>query len=61
MITSKKEAQRRMRRDIYGAIVDNLFYQGKCLTRHEVVEILVVILTNQLDIIRDNARKQRID
>ncbi len=61
MITSKREAQRRMLRDVHGAIVDNLFYQGRCLARHEVVEILAVILTSQLDIIRDNARKQRID
>lgn len=61
MIISKKEAQRRILRDIRGAIVDNMFYQGQCLACHEVVELLAVILSNQLDIIRDNAPKQRID
>ena len=60
MSKSKQEAQENMRRDIYAAIRRNLFWLGGSLSRHEVVEALASALSDQLEIIRDDARKQRI-
>ena len=61
MSKSKQEAQDNMRRDIYAAIRRNLFWPGESLSRYEVVEILAGILSAQLELIRDDARKQRIE
>ncbi len=61
MSTSKQQAVKMMRRDIYSAIRSKLFYRGACLSRHEVVEILADILAGQIETIKDYARKRRID
>jgi hypothetical protein len=61
MSKSKQEAQDNMRRDIYAAIRRNLFRMGGSLSRHEVVDVLTSVLSGQLELIRDDARKQRIE
>jgi hypothetical protein len=59
MSKSKQEAQNNMRRDIYAAIRRNLFWHGGSISRHQVVEVLASVLSGQLEIIRDDARRQR--
>lgn len=59
MITSPQQAREQMRRDLYAAIRRNLFRHGGSLARHEVVEVLASVLSGQLEIIRNDARKQR--
>jgi len=61
MTTARRHAQADMRRDLYAAIRRNLFRHGAFLSRHHVVEILADILTGQIEIIRDDARKQRTE
>jgi hypothetical protein len=61
MITSKQEAVKMMRRDIYSAIRRNLSYRGTHLSHHEVVELLADILSGQIEIIKDHARQRRPD
>ncbi len=61
MSKSQQEAKDNMRRDIYAAIRRNLFWLGGSLSRHEVVEALASTLSDQLEIIRHDARKQRIE
>ncbi len=61
MNRSENEAQRNMLIDIHNAIVDNPFYRGECILRHEIVEILAAVLSCETESIRDNAGKQRID
>ncbi len=61
MNKSKQEVQDNMRWAIYAAIRRNLFWPGRSLSRHEVVEILAGILSAQLELIRDDARRQRHD
>jgi hypothetical protein len=61
MSKSKQTSQDNMRRDICAPIRRNLFWLGGSLSRHEVVEVLASVLSCQLDIIRDDARKQRIE
>lgn len=61
MNPSKQQAYERMRRDIYAAIRENLFWYGRRLARHEVVEVLASVLSAQIDIIKDDARKHRTD
>jgi len=58
---SKQEVQDNMRWAIYATIPRNLFWPGRSLSRHEVVEILAGILSAQLELIRDDARRQRHD
>ncbi len=48
-----------MRRDIHAAIRRNLFRHGQSLARHHVVEVLADVLAGQINIIREDARKQR--
>ena len=60
MIASKNEAAGIMRKDIYSAIRRNLSHQGKHLSRHEVVEVLASVISGQIEVIKDNARKQHI-
>lgn len=50
-----------MRRDLYAVIRRNLFRHGAFLSRHHVVEVLADVLTGQIEIIRDDARKQRTE
>ena len=59
MSKSKQETQDNMRQAIYAAIRRNLFWLGGSCSRHEVVEILAGILSGQLDLIQDEARRQR--
>ncbi|MEK7750835.1 MAG: hypothetical protein AAB654_02885 [Acidobacteriota bacterium] len=59
MTPSKQQARENMRRNLYAVIRHNLFWHGGTLARHEVVEILASILSGQLELIRDDARKQR--
>ena len=61
MIKSQQEAKDNMRRDIYAVIRRNLLWPGGSLSRHQVVEVLASALSDQLEIIRDDARKQRIE
>ena len=61
MSKSKQETQETMRREIYAAIRRNLFWLGGSLSRHEVVEVLASVLSAQLKLIRDDARRQRHD
>ena len=58
MSKSKQEAQANMRQDIYAAIRRNLFWLGGSLSRHEAVEVLISLLSGQLELIRDDARNQ---
>jgi len=48
-----------MRRDIYAAIRQNLLGHGQSLSRNHVVEVLANVLAGQIEIIRDDFRKQR--
>jgi hypothetical protein len=57
MSKSKQEAQDNMRRDIYAAIRRNLFWPEGSLSRHEVMEVLASVLSAQLELIRNDARK----
>ncbi len=50
-----------MRRAVYDAIRRNRFRLGESLSRHEIVEVLANVLSGQIEIIRDDARKQRIE
>ena len=61
MSKSQQEAQDNMRRDIYAAIRRHLVWLGGSLSRHEVVEVLASALSDQLEIIRDDARQHRIE
>lgn len=61
MSPSKQQAYERMRRDIHAAIRENLFWYGRRLSRHEVVEVLASVLSAQIDIIKDDARNHRTD
>jgi hypothetical protein len=61
MNKSKQEAQDNMRMDTYEAIRRNLFWSGGSLSRHEVVAVLVSILSAQLELIRDDAQKQSVE
>jgi hypothetical protein len=61
MTTRTHQARKNMRRDIYAAIRRNLFHYDAALSRHQVVEILADVLAGQIDIIRDNARRQRTE
>ena len=59
MSKPKQETQDTLRRDIYAAIRRNLFWLGGSLSRHAVVEILASVLSGQLELIQNDARKQR--
>ena len=59
MITPKQRARQNMRRALYAAIRCNRFQLGESLSRHEIVEVLANILSGQIEIFRDDARKQR--
>ena len=59
MIPSKQQAREHLRRDLYAAIRRNLFWLGGSLSRDQVVEVLASVLTAQLEVIQDDARKQR--
>jgi hypothetical protein len=61
MTTARQHAQADMRRDLYAAIRRNLFRHGQTLSRHHIVEVLADILAGQIEIIRDDARKQRTE
>ena len=61
MSKSKQETQDNMRQAIYAAIRRNLFWRGESLARHEVVEVLTDLLSAQLEVIRNDVRKQRHD
>ena len=61
MIASRQEAERKMRGDICSAIRRNLYHQGTRISRHQVVQVLATVMTAQLELIKDNAGKQRID
>ena len=49
-----------MRQDLYATIRRNLVRPTATLSRHEVVEILANVLAGQIELIRDDARHQRI-
>lgn len=57
----KQQARIKMRHDIYSAIRRNRSYGFTTLSRHEIVEVLVSIMSDQLDIIGRNAQNQRMD
>jgi len=59
MITPKQRAKQNMRRALYAAIRRNRFRLGESLSRHEIVEVLANVLSGQIEILRDDARKQR--
>lgn len=59
MNPDRQHARDQMRRDIYTAIRRNLITLNTTIYRHEVVELLAEILAGQIQIIRDDARKQR--
>jgi len=61
MITPKQRARQNMRRAVYDAIRRNRFQLGESLSRHEIVEVLANVLSGQIEILRDDARKQRIE
>ena len=61
MITPKQQARQNMRRDVYDAIRRNRFRLGQSLSRHEIVEVLANVLSGQIELLRDDARKQRIE
>jgi len=50
-----------MRQALYEAIRRNRFQLGESLSRHEIVEVLANVLSGQIEILRDDARKQRIE
>lgn len=59
MNTNQQHAREQMRRDIYKAIRRNLHTLNVTIPRHEVVELLAEILAGQIQVIRDDARKQK--
>ena len=59
MITSKQQAREHMRPDLHAAIRRNLFCHRGSLSPHQLPEILASVLPAQLEIIQDDARKQR--
>jgi len=59
MNADRQQVHEQMRRDILTAIRRNLVNLNVTLSRHEVVEILAAILAGQIQIIQDDARKQR--
>ncbi len=59
MTPEHQKARQDMRRDLYAAIRRNLFRHGQSLSRHHVIEVLADVLAGQIEIIRDDARKQR--
>jgi len=56
-----QEARENMRRDLYATIRRNLFWHRGSLSRHEIVEVLASVLSGQIDIIQEDARKQPKD
>ncbi len=61
MNADRQQAREQMRRDIYAAIRRNIFCLTATLSRHEVVEILAGILAGEIQVIQEDARKQRIE
>ena len=59
MITPKQQARQNMRQALYEAIRRNRFQLGESLSRHEIVEVLANVLSGQIEVLRDDARKQR--
>ena len=61
MIASKQEAEGKMRGDIYSAIRRNLYDHGTRISRHQIVEVLAAVMSDQIELIKDNAAKHRIN
>ena len=59
MNRDRQTAHEQMRKDLYAAIRRNLLHRSATLSRPEVVEILASVLAGQIQLIRDDARKQR--
>jgi len=57
----RQEAHEQMRKDLYAAIRRNLVHRSATLSRHDVVEILANALAGQIELIREDARKQRAE
>ncbi len=61
MKITKQEAKRNMRRCLYDAMRHNQIFRCTRIARHEIVEVLVGIMTDQIELIREDAAEHRID
>ena len=61
MMITKQEAKRHMQRSVYDAIRHNQIFCSTRISRYEIVEILVGIMAEQLELIKQDAAERRID
>lgn len=54
-----QQARQHIRSQIYAAIDRNCVTLTQNLSRHDIVEVLIDIISGQLSVIKDDVRKQR--